>query len=189
MVAIGDSFVSGEPFLTSADTFVPIVAERMGMNLAFMDGQGGTGYIRDAHGRADTFAHRLPDLAAFHADLLLISGGYNDTWEMRKRGAHDEALTAATKTLELARTVARTVLVIGPIWPRAEAVPTEAVDLADHIRACCARLGLGFVDSLHAFDATDRTTAIDADGTHPTRAGHAHVAAHVLANCGVSDAH
>lgn len=178
MVALGDSFVSGEPDFTTADTFVPIVAAQLGLHLLFSDGQGGTGYIRDAYSRADTFSRRLPDLERFHADVLLISGGYNDTWEMRKHGA--DAPTAATRTLELANGVAGRVIVVGPIWPRDEPIPAEAVTLAEVIEETCARLGFTFIDSIRVFEGRDRAAVIGADGTHPTLAGQALLAEHIV---------
>lgn len=180
LTALGDSFVAGEPHVRASETFPHKLADSMGWTVRFADGQGGTGYVAcpDGNGSAP-YPERIKDLTVFRSDVLLISGGYNDTWNVvTGTKTITQVQAAIDATLDAARQVAHKVVVIGPFWTRREETPAEAYAINDYVHGAALARGFRFVDVLTANWVTpeNRVGIISEDDTHPSQAGQDYIA-------------
>jgi lysophospholipase L1-like esterase len=167
LTALGDSFTEG------AEAFPRKLAERMGWAVRYVDGQGGTGYVAGAM----TYPERIRDLPP--ADVLLISGGYNDTWNVVTGTKTITQFQAAIDaTLDAARQIAPKVVVIGPFWTRREETPAEAYAINDYVHGAALARSFRFVDVLTDNWVTpeNRAGIISEDDTHPSQAGQDYIA-------------
>jgi lysophospholipase L1-like esterase len=166
---MGDSFTAGP------DAFPRKLADRMGWAVRYIDGQGGTGYVAGP----STYPERIKDLAAVRADVLLISGGYNDTWNVvTGTKSMTEVRAAVDATLDDASKAGSRVIVLGPFWSRLEPVPAEAYEINDYIHGAALSHGFQFVDVLTDNWVTpeNRAGIISEDNTHPSPAGQDYIA-------------
>lgn len=171
---MGDSFTAGP------DAFPRKLADRMGWAVRYIDGQGGTGYVAGP----STYPERIKDLAAVRADVLLISGGYNDTWNVvAGTKSMTEVRAAVDATLDDAVKAGSRVIVVGPFWSRLEPVPAEANSINDYIHGAARSHGFQFVDVLTDNWVTpeNRAAIISEDNTHPSPAGQDYIAERLAA--------
>lgn len=180
LTAIGDSFISGEPHVPHAETFPYKLAELMGWTVRYADGQGGTGYVAapEDNGSAP-YPARIKDLAQARADVALISGGYNDTWNVvTGTKTITQVKEAVDATLDAAALVGGKVIVVGPFWTRSEEAPAEAYAINDCVHGAALLRGYQFVDVLTDNWVTpeNRVGIITEDDTHPTLAGQRYIA-------------
>lgn len=123
-MALGDSFVAGEPHVPASETFPHKLAATMEWTVRFADGQGGTGYVASGVNGSAPYPDRIKDLAAVAADVLLISVGYNDAWNViTGPKTLAEVQVAIDDTLDAAGELASSVIVMGPSLTRIEAAP------------------------------------------------------------------
>ncbi|MGN7250034.1 SGNH/GDSL hydrolase family protein [Arthrobacter sp. SAFR-014] len=192
LTVLGDSFVAGEPHVPASETFPHKLAHSMGWTVRFADGQGGTGYVAPGGDGSAPYPVRIQDLAAVPADVLLISGGYNDTWNVVTGVKSISQVQAAIdSTLHAAPRVAPKVIVVGPFWTRPEETPAQAYAINDYVHGAALARGFRFVDVLTDNWVTleNRAGIISEDDTHPTAAGQDYIAARlavVLADASLS---
>jgi lysophospholipase L1-like esterase len=179
LVVLGDSFVAGEPHAPASATFPHKLAATMGWTVRFADGQGGTGYVAPGVNGSAPYPERIKDLAAVPADVLIISGGYNDTWNVVMGVKTTAQVHAAIDaTLDSAAAVAGKVIVVGPFWTRVEPAPAEACAINDYVHGAALARGFRFVDVLTDNWVTpeNRAGIISEDDTHPSPAGQDYIA-------------
>lgn len=172
LTVLGDSFTAGP------EAFPYKLATHMGWAVRYVDGQGGTGYVAGA----STYPERVKDLP--RADVLLISGGYNDTWNVvTGTKTIAEVQQAVDATLGAAHRVGARVIVVGPFWSRLEPVPAEAYAINDYVRGAAHSRGFQFVDVLTDNWVTpeNRAGVISEDNTHPSPRGQAYIAERLAA--------
>lgn len=185
LTVLGDSFVAGDPSEPATTTFPHQLATLMGWAVRYSDGQGGTGYAASPSGNGSAaYASRIDDLLIIPSEFLLISGGYNDTWNV-VTGAKtmNEVRSAIDATLESAAGFQAEVIVVGPFWTRHGTTPIEAFEINDHLQRGAAERGFRFVDVLTSNWITpeNRACAISSDDTHPTQAGQDYIASRLAA--------
>ena len=185
---VGDSYTAGTGASEDAKRWTTLVAADMGWDEANY-GRGGTGYVATAGpegcGREYCAEYRGTLAEASTDDLefnvVVIAGGQNDTgaWSDDK----DAVLQAVADTYETARQAfpdAR-IVAVGPSW-LGEAMPwQEEFDAA--VRKAARSIDAEYVSLLAAEAVVD--PAVEAgDGAHVNDAGHAAIAAAVVAGLG-----
>ncbi|MGN7252773.1 SGNH/GDSL hydrolase family protein [Arthrobacter sp. SAFR-014] len=180
LTVLGDSFVTGAPYVPAEGTFPHLLADHMGWSVRYCDGQSGTGYVaRPAGNGSSSYPDRLKDLLPVSADNLLITGGYNDTWNVvTGLVSMDEVFLAVDKTLNSARSVGRHVVIVGPFWTRVEGVPHEAYTINRYLKRGAESRGFRYIDVLtdNWITPENRHRVISSDSTHPSSAGQEYIA-------------
>lgn len=176
LTVMGDSFTEGP------GAFPGKLAERLGWTVRYVDGQGGTGYVAGPM----TYPERIKDLATVRADVLLISGGYNDTWNVvTGTKALTQVKEAVDATLDAAAIVGERVIIVGPFWTRVEPAPAESYAINDYVHGAALLRGFQFVDVLtdNWVTPANRAGIISEDDTHPSREGHDYIAERLATWC------
>lgn len=168
----GDSYTVGTGLDDASARWTSQVATELGW-VEINAGCPGSGFTRSAL-RCGTFAERLPELAVFEPDVVVVAGGLNDR-------AHPDPEPAIAATLDA----------VAQQWPDADVWVVSAVGYAgmedaavldqinaaleSHARARSMRwLDLGQ-------PLLDRPDLILGDRLHPTEAGHRLIALAFLA--------
>lgn len=177
-VFLGDSFTEASQVPTGRG-FPDLVAQKFHW-AAVNAGEGATGYVEKSAVEGNTsFPGRVNGVLDALPDWVFVAGGINDS-----SGGYSDAQvsSAARATLTpLAQALPkRRVVVVGPFWPNGR--PVDAVlRVRDDVRREADRLGLTFLDPIAEHWITDgnRGAMIGPDGTHPTVAGQALIAARI----------
>jgi lysophospholipase L1-like esterase len=132
-------------------------------------GLGGTGFVR-TNGERPAYASRLPALLSKDAGTVVIQATGNDAiCDLASvEAATRDFLTVATGRFPR-------VIVVGPMWAKDGAGNLPA--LRDLTARVCADLGIPFIDALGWLSPR----LIGPDGAHPTKLGHAVIAAKLAA--------
>lgn len=174
LVTYGDSFTAEKLAVPEqrGPTWSHIVADALGLELSNR-ALGGTGYTAESWGNI-AFPARVAQDPPVGADVVLVFGSVNDV--NFGHGVAAEA-AAAADTLDAIQAAApdAVLIVVGPQWPAAPAVPALAYQLRDVVQAAAAERGAVFVDALTWFQG--HPELIGSDGLHPNDAGHRYMAA------------
>ncbi|HEV7924139.1 MAG TPA: SGNH/GDSL hydrolase family protein [Verrucomicrobiae bacterium] len=197
MIVLGDSYTDGANGIGTCQTF-PSVLMNYFLNLdVWPSGSGGTGYIANNSGISENFQGRVQsDVITNNPDIVMVAGGINDL------GYPSNQLYSAASQLysTLKQSLpAATILVVGPWWPRSIPIDTNMMAGASAIQAAAANAGLAFIQPAgnnpnpwitgyySVPGSGNAVNFISSDGTHPTVAGHAFLAANlapfVASNC------
>ncbi|MCU1521338.1 MAG: hydrolase family protein [Arthrobacter sp.] len=174
---IGDAYVAGaDQGGLGAANWTKIVGSRFYQEGAPVDmnviGHPGAGYVVRGPGKF-TFAEAATTSLRSTADLVLVFGGRND-------GRQEAANMASAATDLYARIRERApqakLIVVGPAWVD-DKVPDFITGNSQAIAAAASAAGAEFVSPLNErwFFGSD-PGLIDADGIHPTDAGHQYLA-------------
>ncbi|MEV0581436.1 SGNH/GDSL hydrolase family protein [Nonomuraea sp. NPDC050310] len=173
MMAVGDSFTVGSGPVPAWQSYAAAAARTLRWQ-PVIAGAGGTGFVsRGRVGRnfRESFEAELAWRPA--PDVLIISGGHND-----RRWSTQHVRRAASSLLWLARAQwPRTrIVVIGPIW--LDTPPPGASRVRDALAEVAGREGVTFLDAMaQRWITGDPAAVMLPDGVHPTRGGHARIAA------------
>lgn len=197
MIVLGDSYTDGANGISTTQTF-PSDLMNYYVNLdVWPSGSGGTGYIANSDGNYVNFQARVQsDVISNNPDIVMVAGGINDL------GYPSNQLYAAASELYATLTEAlpsSTILVVGPWWPRSIPVDTNEIAGSEAIEAAANAAGLPFIQpagnnpnpwitGYYSVPGSGNAPIfIGSDGTHPTVAGHAFLAANlapfVAGNC------
>ena len=177
VVFLGDSYTSGYvgagygakgwPAIVSAAEGWPMT------NLAVP----GTGFVNPGWTN-QPMRTALGEVTRLKPGIVVIAGGHND----RRYGA-PPADAAADALIDRVRAALphATLIIVGPIWQDGSPA-VSLLQIRDHLRARARSIGALFIDPLAGrWFAGANHQLIGPDGTHPTDAGHQHIAALVLA--------
>lgn len=178
---LGDSFTEASQVVED-EKYPTIVSTYFGWNYA-NDGEGGTGYVTDG---PDNFPEREPitghiaNVVARDPEYVFVAAGLNDlnrgyTSEQIREAVHN-SLTGLDAGLPNAQ-----IFVVGPYWPRGDAIP-EAYTVRDIVREEADALGLPFLDPIDGEWVNRDPALIGEDGTHPTTEGQAAIADAIIAD-------
>ena len=177
LFVFGDSYVAGEGATSPSTSFAYALGADLGWQTA-VSGIGGTGYLNPGPSGTDqTYGTRfaqLPD-TGIAGNVIVVEGGLND------RGKDPAELTAAATAFYQslrARFPEARVFAVGATAPApGDPAPSVAVNAA--IAAGARATGVTFIDPVAEgwFTTENAAQYVDADGVHPTQAGHDHIAA------------
>jgi lysophospholipase L1-like esterase len=171
LAVIGDSYSGGSAMGGTGEAGWPaLLAVAKGWSLTNLS-QGGTGFV--AAGTGAPFAARLQALVAAHPGIVIVEGGHNDEQASvpGTEAAAYKFLTSVKKQLPSAR-----LIVIGPIWPT-DQPPASELELDAYLKSTAAQVGAQFIDPIaDSWFGGTFGALIGVDGTHPTDAGHQHIA-------------
>jgi lysophospholipase L1-like esterase len=190
MIFMGDSITGGSNMNTGlgAGTYPWRLGRYVGVDDPWNSGVGSTGYV--VPGTSVTFASRVQaDVIAWAPDVVVVFGGYNDALQPQAtiRSAADSLYATLKAGLPGAE-----IYVVG-CWSPVVNASTAITATDETLRAAAAAAGLPFISPItgRAYagtgvqladngpwiaSAADVTNYIGTDNTHPTDAGHAHVA-------------
>lgn len=178
-VFIGDSYTAGAG--SEQGGFVPIVArgrDWQSVNL----GRGGTGFVtkpdqapaeaQAACGRdyCESYLEMIPAAVAAAPDVVVVSGGRNDTVADPAVAASAAELFFATLRTSLPEA---TIVVVSPLWDSDEP-PRELGLLATAVRRSALSVGADYLDIGQPL--AGRPEYMSDDGVHPDDAGYAAIA-------------
>ncbi len=174
LLVIGDSFVAGAGVTDPAQSYPALLAHATGMRLS-VDGQGGTGFISDAHGTGNGDTSKMMDRLVAdgqkfpNASVVVIDAGRNDL-----RYPVDEVGSAVSDYLDRARTQ----------WPTADIVvvvpafitlrPFDGYrDVLDRFSSSASKVGATLIDPIAEgwYQNADVATLVSADKVHPNADG------------------
>jgi lysophospholipase L1-like esterase len=173
---IGDSYSSGSGLAEMS--YGCMAAVKMGW-LCHLSGQPGTGYISGGEanrfdieymGPSTSFDERLPRLAAmYEPDIVILDGGRNDLFP-----PPDAVFDVMSATIaDVRQTWPRARIVF--IRPRVLARPDDNLGFDDEfiarLQAEPTAQDLVVIDPIRRFTATDTSTLLSNDGTHPNQQG------------------
>ncbi|WP_172403713.1 SGNH/GDSL hydrolase family protein [Clavibacter michiganensis] len=168
---IGDSYTAGAGASSKSVTFPQLLSLREGwipVNL----GRGGTGYLTTAStagcglAYCPNYLEMIPDAVKANPDLVIVSGGRNDS---RTVQAARDQIAAFYPALRSALPDAR-IVATSPLWDDEEA-PAALGQLAEAVRSAVEAVGGTYVDAGQPFEG--RADLISDDGIHPDDAGYA----------------
>jgi lysophospholipase L1-like esterase len=197
MIVLGDSYTDGANGIGTCQTF-PSVLMNYFLNLdVWPSGSGGTGYIANNSGISENFQGRVQsDVITNNPDIVMVAGGINDLGY-----PSNQLYSAASQLYSTLKQglPAATILVVGPWWPRSIPIDTNMMAGSSAIQAAAANAGLAFIQPAgnnpnpwitgyySVPGSGNAVNFISSDGTHPTVAGHAFLAANlapfVASNC------
>lgn len=162
------AIIFGDSYVAAADRGRPGYARLTPLLLGWRGehaGLGGTGFVKTAGDRG-AYPSRLPELLARHADTVIIQASGNDA----PCDLEDVRVAAKDFLTTIAGRFPRVVM-LGPMWAKdgAENLPA----LSSALAAVCDEQGIQFIDALGWLSPR----LIGPDGAHPTRLGHAVIAA------------
>lgn len=175
---IGDAYASGSGLAEMS--YGCMAAAKMGW-LCDVSVQPGTGYISggvanrfvlEYMGPSTSFAERLPGLAAMYdPDVVILDGGRND--HLAPPDAVFDVMSATIADVRQTWQRARIVF----IRPRVLARPDDDLGFDDEfiarLQAEPAAQDLVVIDPISRFTATDTSTLLSDNGTHPNQQGEA----------------
>ncbi|WP_051108945.1 SGNH/GDSL hydrolase family protein [Actinomadura flavalba] len=181
---IGDSYTVGNRTTRPETTYASATGRLLGWHV-FLGGRAGTGFVSTGTG-AQAFGPLFEAQLGWRPapDLLIVSGGHNDTRfpPVQVAGAARELLRLAAQRWPGTRQV-----LIGPLWGH-EAPPPTALAVRDALSAVAAESKIPFVDPIaeqwitgdQSAGTGNATTYIRPDGVHPTPAGHRYLATRLV---------
>lgn len=173
-VILGDSYTEGAGSSTTSrerrwSTLMSDAMEWDEVNLSVP----GTGYAAGGAERR-SFEFLIDEIVARSPDVVLVSGGRNDTWF----AATDVGAAATRLFARLAEDVPDAeVIVISPWWDD-DAAPTTFDEAVDAIRVAAQTAGVRYLDTGQPLSG--RAELLSPDGVHPNDDGHAALADAVL---------
>lgn len=180
LLILGDSFTQG----IGASDFRQGYAYQVGQTLGWdhrINGEGGTGFTWPGPtGQDRIYSVRIAEAAAdqsFRPNLVILQGGVND-YRANKDELHD-AVIADISEVQAAFPDAQ-VIVFGPVASAARLAVTQNLD--NPISSAAAEERVPYLSPLRWRWITEQNSAalIDADGIHPTDAGHTFIAEKVV---------
>lgn len=177
---VGDSFTGGSNVGGFGDKGWPaLLSDSLGFYIdqdgPYFSSQGGTGYLRKGDS-SQTIGERIGTVIDQHPDIIVMAGGINDAEQFSP--AEIEAAAGAVFARFAAEAPEARIVVLGPFYPRGNAIPESAAARDSIFRAATANGITTLVDPLPWFD--NGGVEIGADNTHPTDAGHAEIARQLL---------
>jgi len=182
LLVIGDSFVAGAGVPDARQAYPALLADATGMRL-LVDGQGGTGFINDAHGtgngdtskmidRLTTDGKRFPD-----ASVVVIDAGRNDL-----RYPLTDVGNAVSEYLDKARAQwpAADIVVVVPAFIKSQ--PFDGYrEVLSSFKSSATKIGATLVDPIAErwYTNVDVTKLVAADRVHPNTEGARLIAAHL----------
>lgn len=165
VVFLGDSYIEGSNQDTGLQ-FPDILSTSKNWE-PIMLGEGGSGYVTKGL-RRSSFADRAPRAIGPNADMVIVSGGYNDSDVQNLPQASRDVLSQLRRGMPKIP-----IVVLSNFVP--SGAPSET-DLAkrDILADSAKRAGATFIDVTDMF--TGHPELIGKDETHPTDAGHQHIA-------------
>jgi lysophospholipase L1-like esterase len=174
LLVIGDSFVAGAGVTDPGQSYPAVLAHATGMRLS-VDGQGGTGFINDAHGtgngdtskmidRLDADGQRFPD-----ASVVVIDAGRNDL-----RYPVDQVGSAVSDYLDHARAQWPTadIVVVVPAFIKGQ--PFDGYqEVLNRFESSASKVGATLIDPIAEgwYQNADVATLVSADKVHPNADG------------------
>ncbi|MFZ2173315.1 MAG: SGNH/GDSL hydrolase family protein [Rhodococcus sp. (in: high G+C Gram-positive bacteria)] len=174
---VGDSFAVGSED-DGGQQWPDIIAERRQWVQNLL-AKGGAGYVAQAREDGLDHAQRITESGLPDADLIVLSGGYNDS--DATLGEFEEAVSA---TVDEVRRLAPTapVVVLSAFYTEGDELPADFRRMNEVLKEQAQRIGAQYVDVSDLF--LDRLDAVAEDGTHPTAEGQLLIAEAVLAQLG-----
>ena len=164
---VGDSYTSGAGAENpEADRWTAIVAEELDW-AEQNHGFGGTGYTTAGHfPGGDTYADRIPEVAAGQPDIVVVGGGRNDIGadEATQRESVRDTFQGLRKALPDA-----TILAVQPMWG-ARPYPGELDRLSEIVADECQAVGCSYLPLDNPLEGNPEL--IDLTGVHPNTDGH-----------------
>lgn len=174
LLVIGDSFVAGAGVTDPGQSYPAVLAQATGMRLS-VDGQGGTGFVNDAHGtgngdtskmidRLDADGQRFPD-----ASVVVIDAGRNDL-----RYPVDQVGSEVSEYLDRARAQWPTadIVVVVPAFIKEQ--PFDGYrDVLNRFENSASKVGATLIDPTAEgwYQNVDVATLVSADKVHPNADG------------------
>ncbi len=162
VIIVGDSYTEGTGALGTWRGFALSLRQKFGWD-TWMSGSGGTGYLNPGpNGRKKLRDRVQTDIIRQNPDLVIIAGGTND-------GGYGEAALYSEAGLlydEILSALPNTrIVVVGPWWPNASAVPGLG-EVRAGIKAAAEARGLPFIDPTEPGNFW--ITAANKQSYHPT---------------------
>lgn len=176
MVAVGDAYTTGTASGGfGAKNWAALVAAHFDWALSTVAAPG-AGFLERGSGPG-TFVDRVPDVVGHHPQVVLVWGARNDVGLSTSRLA--TAISTFVAHVKAALPHAQVVL-IGPSWT--DKTPPSAYQTSDAAeKAAAAAAKVAYVDDLSE-DWLGGKGLVDSDGIHPTDAGDAAIASHLIAD-------
>jgi lysophospholipase L1-like esterase len=170
VAVLGDSYTGGSVMNQGSETWLNRIIPRLDI-VRQSFAVGGTGFVNGGAGQ--DFASRVPALVASSPDIVIVQGGHNDGGAPQAdvQAAAAKVLNDLTSGLPHAKFV-----VLGPIWPNGD-VPAVVKGIDQDLKELAVQHGAVFVDPIaDGWFTGQYGQLIGSDGTHPTGAGHVHIA-------------
>jgi len=173
---LGDSYTAGIRAVPAEQTYAAETARRLGWQIV-IGGHAGTGFVNDGS-IGKNFAQLYTAQLAWRPapDMVVVSGGHNDSRAPERVGPAAERLLRDIKT----RWPRTHLVMMGPLWGGDP--PPSARRVRDRLRQVADTLGVPFIDPLgwitgdvHEGTGNAATYVLD-DGVHLTPAGNRYVA-------------
>ncbi|MEP6477981.1 MAG: SGNH/GDSL hydrolase family protein [Rhodoglobus sp.] len=170
---IGDAFTAGSAVNSGpATTWPAVVAAQLGLPETVIAGAGMGYAIADASGRSfETAAAQVSS----HSGVVVVFGSVDDPDDPAAVGAGVQAVIAAIRE----RAPGAAIILVGPAWAGTD-VPDRVVQNQQAEQTVAAAAAMIFVDPLAQGWFSADPSLIGSDGTYPTDAGHAAIAARLL---------
>ncbi|WP_199615563.1 SGNH/GDSL hydrolase family protein [Paenibacillus alkalitolerans] len=194
----GDSFTEGgSAGAGSIQGYAPITAASLGLQ-GWYSGVGGTGYLNSGPKGRVTFQKRIKhDILTYKPDILVIAGGIND--ESFPANDVKAAAVKLYKTIQTESPDTKVFVVSG--WSNKGNPPKARLEIRDALKQAALECKLPFIDVIDGITYNEEGTVlivkgawivgegnagnpqktgnatkyISADGTHPTKEGHAYL--------------
>jgi lysophospholipase L1-like esterase len=172
-VFVGDSYTAGAGATDSSVSFARLATDRMGWDLVNL-GRGGTSYLAtsDAAGcglaYCPNYVEMIPTVAAADPDVVVISGGRNDTMGPEVAAQIERLYTELRAAVPDAQ-----ILALSPLADD-DAAPPGFARMGATIKASVEETGGSYLDLGQPL--AGRPELISDDGIHPNDKGHAAIA-------------
>lgn len=155
-VALGDSYTNGHAEVSAVDTFAFQVAAQLGYARGYIGaGIGSTGFRATITGEpASAYAERIPFINNMRPEVVLVTGGRNDTESDLVSAVESVLSSLSTPTIYVATTASE----------------SAQAGVRSQIASACDMLNIPY------FDVAIDTLSKIPDNIHPSPAGHAALA-------------
>lgn len=162
---LGDSYVEGSR-MDIGKQFPDLLSTKFGWDQVML-GEGGSGYTKEGN-KGTTFADRAPLAIGPDVDMVVVSGGYNDSaiWSLTQ---NSQAILGSIR-----HGMPKTKMVVLSNFVPSGNPSERDIQKRDILADSAERVGATFIDVTALFK--DRHDLIGADKTHPTDAGHQFIA-------------